>query len=332
MLRAQHGDLETDFRATLGHGFDALTESAARYLAHFEPATAVGDRILAERGRAGSSLGASPAEAETENGLTSEGSPKGDFSLPPADEFKDAHASTAALGEVQRDRDKRSARVAEEAKGWLAGKFEDFMPAMLGALQRRHLSELFAGSEPLKGDGRQIDELTQKMSADRNALLTGAPDADAHPKDMLKRGAATIATALRNFTYQKGVAGFIGRKNPEARALANLMNDATLLGLDPSEPYKRLQMKDSRGDLLDWTPQAVKQRIEAIRGQMRGRPGDDKRAMMDEVKRLRALKSREAARTKAWPEMAARWQALSPEAKSLYLQMRDWYRPPPSAR
>ena len=37
-LRQKHGDLEDQFRTATGYGFDALTESEARYLARFEPA------------------------------------------------------------------------------------------------------------------------------------------------------------------------------------------------------------------------------------------------------------------------------------------------------
>ncbi|MEQ6437219.1 PLxRFG domain-containing protein [Comamonas sp. w2-DMI] len=51
-LRQKHGDLETEFRAATGYGFDALTESEARYLARYEPADRLRDRISAE-GHAG---------------------------------------------------------------------------------------------------------------------------------------------------------------------------------------------------------------------------------------------------------------------------------------
>lgn len=49
-LRQKHGDLEDQFRAATGYGFDALTESEARYLARFEPVERLRDRI-AEEGR-----------------------------------------------------------------------------------------------------------------------------------------------------------------------------------------------------------------------------------------------------------------------------------------
>lgn len=52
-LRQKHGDLENEFRAATGYGFDALTQSEARYLARYEPAQRLRDRILDEgrRGR-----------------------------------------------------------------------------------------------------------------------------------------------------------------------------------------------------------------------------------------------------------------------------------------
>lgn len=52
-LRGKFGDVEEDFRAATGHGFDALTESEARYLVRFRPADAVRNRIT-EGGRQGS--------------------------------------------------------------------------------------------------------------------------------------------------------------------------------------------------------------------------------------------------------------------------------------
>jgi hypothetical protein len=53
-LRQKHGDLENEFRAATGYGFDSLTESEARYLARYEPADRLRDRISEEgrRGRA----------------------------------------------------------------------------------------------------------------------------------------------------------------------------------------------------------------------------------------------------------------------------------------
>ncbi len=48
-LKQQYGDIENDFREATGYGFEALTESEARYLANYKPAQAVRDRILEER-------------------------------------------------------------------------------------------------------------------------------------------------------------------------------------------------------------------------------------------------------------------------------------------
>lgn len=47
-LKQQYGDIENDFRQATGYGFDALTESEARYLANYKPPQAVRNRILKE--------------------------------------------------------------------------------------------------------------------------------------------------------------------------------------------------------------------------------------------------------------------------------------------
>lgn len=48
-LKQQYGDIENDFREATGYGFDALTESEARYLSNYKPSQTVRDRILEER-------------------------------------------------------------------------------------------------------------------------------------------------------------------------------------------------------------------------------------------------------------------------------------------
>lgn len=64
-LRQKHGDLENEYRAATGYGFDALTESEARYLARYEPADRLRDRISDEgrRGREREDQG-NPGQAE----------------------------------------------------------------------------------------------------------------------------------------------------------------------------------------------------------------------------------------------------------------------------
>ena len=53
-LREKHGDIEPNFRAITGYGFDALTESEARYLTNFKPAEQFRVRIADERSARGS--------------------------------------------------------------------------------------------------------------------------------------------------------------------------------------------------------------------------------------------------------------------------------------
>lgn len=212
----------------------------------------------------------------------------------------------------------------QRAKDWVRGKAEDLRPAALKALQTRHVLELMEQHPALKG-AKLYGDYMRALDADRNQLMTGSVDAKDDPKSMLKRGGATIAQDLRDFTYEKGPAGWFGRRRPEAQQLADVMHNATIYGLDPSAPYQRLTFEDSRGNSVEWTQAGIKERIKEIRGQMRGRPGDDKSMMMEEVKRLRNIPRRENLRQQRWPDLVARYQALSDAGKKLYQQQRDWH-------
>lgn len=63
-LREQHGDIEQQFRAAAGHGFDALTESEGRYLTSYRPADALRNRILARVQPAGDRSGSEGVRQE----------------------------------------------------------------------------------------------------------------------------------------------------------------------------------------------------------------------------------------------------------------------------
>jgi hypothetical protein len=47
-VRQKFGDLENEFRKATGYGYDQLTQSEARYLTNFKPASSVRDRINAQ--------------------------------------------------------------------------------------------------------------------------------------------------------------------------------------------------------------------------------------------------------------------------------------------
>lgn len=235
--------------------------------------------------------------------------------------FSMPEASMDTLGEVLAKPDETA---FDRAKAWLRGKAEDLRPAALGALQTRHVLELMENHPALKG-AKQYGEQMQRLASDRQQLMAGAPDAAEHPKDMLKRGGANIAADLNAFTRKKGPGGWFGAKTEEGKRLADVMHSATIYGLDPSKEYQRLTIEDSRGGAAEWTPAGIKERIKELRGQMRGRPGDDKSMMMEEVKRLRNIPRRENLRTQRWPELVAKYQALPEEGKRLFQQQRDWH-------
>lgn len=91
-LRSKHGDLEDDFRAATGHGFDALTQSEARYLANYEPAQRLRDRIVEEGRRAGAGTDAGDAQPGVDGVSRStdrDDSATGAWQTPSASKFDD---------------------------------------------------------------------------------------------------------------------------------------------------------------------------------------------------------------------------------------------------
>lgn len=245
------------------------------------------------------------------------------FSRPdPRDE---EHPPGPKMADVDAALSKPDSLTFAKAKAWLAGKAEDFRPAFLGGLQRRHVTELMDQHPALRGYGKQYDERAQKWDADRSQLIAGAHDAAEHPENMLKRGGAVIADDLRKLVTEKGPAGWFGRRTKAGKDLADVMHASTLHGIDPSEEYSRIQMEDKSGQFIPWTPQAVKERLALLRERMLGMSGEDKRQMMDEAKSLKNLAGRERFRERAYPELKAAYDKLPAEAKRMYLQQRDWY-------
>ena len=212
----------------------------------------------------------------------------------------------------------------ERAKAWIRGKAEDLKPTALGALQLRHVLELAEDHDALRG-AREFADLASQMSTDRQMQMVGTPNADKQPGNMLAKGVAPIAEEWAKFERAPGIAGWLGRKNPESKALTTLMHEATQEGLDPAKEYQRLTMNNGRGELIPWTKEDVKERLKGLRLLMLSRAGDDKTELMEEAKYLRGLRKREAARERAWPALVAKYQALSPAAKAVYGEVRDWY-------
>ena len=72
-VREQYGDIESYFRAATGYGFDALTQSEARYLAKHNDAQSVRNRII-EAGRKASKQLDEGNAGFTRKSLTPQGS------------------------------------------------------------------------------------------------------------------------------------------------------------------------------------------------------------------------------------------------------------------
>ncbi|WP_202841938.1 PLxRFG domain-containing protein [Luteimonas saliphila] len=167
----------------------------------------------------------------------------------------------------------------------------------LGALTTRHLTEL--GADYFQNIQHYSDFLARQQ-ADRNTLATEAE---------------AIAEGARKWA---------GKHRAEARRLFDLMHQATIDGVDPAEGYKPLSFQYG-GQVYEATQKNVKDALRAIREQMLGRGGDNKKDMLAEAKRIREMPSRERVRRTKYPTLVERWNELSPEAKAIYRQFRDSY-------
>ena len=168
----------------------------------------------------------------------------------------------------------------------------------LGALTTRHLTEL--GQDYFKNIRHYSDYLSE-MQADRNQMQGEAEE---------------IAEPARKWAS----------KNPkEAQKLFGLMHKATVEGVDPAKDYEPLKFKAGGRGLQEVNYKNVAHQIKVLRQIMRERSGDSKQNMMNEIRALNSMRKAEPRRRAAYGPLVAEWNQLSPEAKALYVQMRDAY-------
>lgn len=220
------------------------------------------------------------------------------FSRAPAESID---AVETAIREINGEVEGGSAPL-ERVKQWLKDATpkqlkERLRGTWLGALTTRHLTQL--GSDYFPTMGIYSDYLAE-MGADRNQLQQEGEE---------------VAEGARKWA---------GKNMAEAATLFELMHEATILGVDPAEDYQPLQYRMS-GKMHDVTPKNIREALKVLREVMRGRGGDDKRAMIEEGKSLRAMLKAEPKRKASYPKLVARWNQLSPEAQAHYRAMRDLY-------
>lgn len=167
----------------------------------------------------------------------------------------------------------------------------------LGALTTRHLTEL--GADYMDGI-KHYSAFLQEMGAYRNKLQTEADG---------------LAEKARSWASKNRV---------DASRLFKLMHQATIDGVDPAKDYVPLRFKYA-GMTLEVTPENVKTTIEQIKDQMRGRGGDSKQDMINEVKMLKSMLRAEPRRRATYPGLRAQFESLPTAAKNHYVAIRDMY-------
>ena len=320
-VRGRFGSIENWWRQQFGHGFDGLTESEARTLLTYDRGRlspdALRDGVLARRIEGGTSLGEGAAGDRPDpeapgagRDLKPDRDDSGDPDKPDRPRRPFSHASQS-IEQIHEQLPKIDQGVVQQVKDWLSGKATDMEPKALGALQLRHVLELAGEEKVLSKPTKAYGDLFQRMDADRNQMTT--------------EGSAKV-DGLRKWAYERGGAGWLGKIKPEAQKLFRFMHDVTQMGVDPMDEYQRLLIPDSRGELTPWTNELRNERIKSLQGQIRGRGGEANAEIREQIKYLRSLPAREKARAQKYPEMLARWNALTPEAREQFKVMRDHYR------
>ena len=179
-------------------------------------------------------------------------------------------------------------------KNWTA----DLRPAWLGALTRRHMADIAGKALP---QIKRYVRIAQEMDARRNELLTeGANLTDRWTK--------------YNLTNRK-----------EAQELAELMHDATVAGVDPSVKHKVLITKAEVEKLREKNAVLIKERSHDGAGG--GKTGIRSQThLRKEVEAAEMKLAQERNRVKARPLLESRWNALSPEAQAIFVEVRDAYK------
>jgi hypothetical protein len=320
-VRGRFGSIENWWREQFGHGFDGLTESEARTLLTYDKGRlspdALRDSVLARRIAGGTDVGEgaagdrpNPETPGTGGQLKPDMDDSGDPDKPDRPRRPFSHASQS-IEQIQEQLPRLDQGTLQHVKDWISGKATDLEPKALGALQLRHVLELAGEEKVLAKPAKAYGDTFQRMEADRNQMTTdGSGKVD----------------ALRKWAYERGAAGWLGKVKPEAQQLFRFMHDVTQMGVDPMDEYQRLLIPDARGQLTPWTTELRDERIKALQGQIRGRGGEANAELREQIKYLRSLPAREKARAQKYPEMLARWNALTPEAREQFKVMRDHYR------
>ena len=221
----------------------------------------------------------------------------------PADAGVSASDPLADIEAVQRLASSSDKTLLERAREILANmtpaKVKDAVRGTwLGALTTRHLTEL--GQDHFKNIRHYSDYLSE-MQADRNKMQGEAEE---------------IAEPARKWA---------SKNQKEAQKLFGLMHKATVEGVDPAKAYEPLKFKAGSRGLQEVNHKNVAHQIKVLRQIMRERSGDSKQNMMNEIRALNSMRKAEPRRRAAYGPLVAEWNQLSPEAKALYVQMRDAY-------
>ena len=174
----------------------------------------------------------------------------------------------------------------DEWKGKAGDALDKVKVGGLGALTRQMLEDI--GKKHLPGISTFV-KTSQEMDATRNHMVIEG---------------AEVVKPWEKFT----------RKNKEeAKKLVSLMHEATQAGVDPQIPYKEIISKKE-----------AKERINVLSEKARMRSAEAYK-FIREINEIKQIRGFEVNRAKAYPALKKQWDALHPEAKEIYINVRDYH-------
>ncbi len=225
-VRDRFASVEPDFRAATGHGFDALTESEARYLAKHDSPESVRDRIAAagEQARRGAGQG---DDRGTQTPLLSQHTDDGS-EVPAA-----AGHAAAALAKVR----EAASKFGEAARAVRDDALLKTVPMALGTTETRTIAKDFANADRLaRWQWGKFDDVLKKNYD------------EAQRKEMWE--AADQENVLRQQDKTPGPNEGLNRLTPDQRATMDTLHT---YGEQLLQRAKDVGMFEGEG-LPYWTP------------------------------------------------------------------------------
>ncbi|PID44095.1 MAG: hypothetical protein CSB47_11690 [Proteobacteria bacterium] len=351
-LRSKYGDLENDFIQATGYGFEALTNSEARYLANYSPSEKIRDYILEARdeavrkrdGQAAGNLAKKNQSDSSDQAPPSEGLGRSGakFSKKKPSYAKGQRQDAVKDQQDDNDSDKGSS-LKESVKKILEGqrlrevydkktgeyRVEGVNWQDVAGLIWRRVSDIAA-----KAGERSLYLQSFNTLLDRNKkyFKRFAEESGHNPLEAIEEYKRLMNAVVQHWAdrYQKAQDKYKALSAAQQKRVSMVMHDATMAGVHPDRdfvPDSSLQANGKRLSAADYIKR-LQSRLAQIdtdqRRMVKNRAMNPDQALEESVKLKRQIKSlqrrikHERSRRLEYERLKKRWEALSDAERNVY--------------